>query len=240
MSKTQSGTLFLIPTPIGDNPIQELPNYNTSIIHNIHFFIVEELRTARRFLKSIGYPHEFTDEMFLVLNEHTNEINGTQFLHQAIHGNSMGLMSEAGMPCTADPGAAVVGFAHKFGISVVPLVGPSSMLLALSSSGFNGQQFAFHGYFPIDKHEREKLLRELEKRANENFTQLFIEAPYLNNAMFDSLCKSLQPDTQLCIASGILTKDEFIKTLPIKLWIKGGAPNFHKVPTVFLIGRLQG
>ena len=239
MSNKQPGTLFLIPTPIGSHTKNELPNYNSSIINNIHYFIVEELRTARRFLKSLGYPHEFTDEMFLVLNEHTNEVNGTQFLQQAINGKAMGLMSEAGMPCTADPGAAIVGFAHKFGIRVVPLVGPSSMLLALSASGFNGQQFAFHGYLAIDKNERERQIREFEKRANENTTQMFIEAPYRNNPMFDSLCRSLQPDTQLCIASGILTENEFIKTLPIKSWIKVGAPNFHKIPAVFLIGRLQ-
>lgn len=237
MKLKQPGTLFLIPTPIGQTLAHELPDYNATLIHNIHFFIVEELRTARRFLKSIGYPHEFTEEMFLVLNEHTNEIDSSIFLKEALNGNSIGLMSEAGMPCTADPGAVIVGHAHKLGIRVFPLVGPSSMLLALASSGFNGQKFSFNGYLPIEKHEREKEIKEAEKRANDNFSQIFIEAPYRNNQLFDSFCKSLNPNTLLCICCGLYTEHEIIKTLPIKNWLKVGAPNMHKIPTVFLIGK---
>lgn len=236
MATKQLGSLFLIPTPIGDNYKRELPDFNTLEINKIHFFIVEELRTARRFLKSIGYPHPFTDEMFLVLNEHTNNVVVENYLTEAKKGNSIGLMSEAGMPCTADPGAIVVAQAHKIGMQVVPLVGASSMLLALSASGFNGQQFTFNGYLPIDKSERERFVKELERKAHEHVTQLFIEAPYRNVQMFESLCKTLNPNTLLCIASGIYTENQLIKTLPIKHWVKLGAPDFHKVPAVFLIG----
>ncbi len=237
MAAKQLGTLFLIPTPIGDNYKQEFPDFNVSEIAKIHFFVVEELRTARRFLKAIGYPHPFTDEMFMVLNEHSKDMVVENYLAEAKKGNSIGLMSEAGMPCTADPGAVVVAQAHKMGMQVVPLVGASSMLLALSASGFNGQQFTFHGYLPIDKGERERFIKELEKLAQNNITQLFIEAPYRNVQMFESLCKSLNPNTLMCIASGLYTSKMFIKTLPIKTWVKLGAPDFHKIPAVFLIGR---
>jgi len=236
MSILKTGKLFLIPTPIGDKGSIELPSYNSEIIFQIKFFIVEELRTARRFLKAIGYPHPFTDDMFLVLNEHSTDVNTKSYLLEAMNGKSIGLMSEAGMPCTADPGSVVVAQAHKLGIEVVPLVGASSMLLALAASGFNGQQFSFLGYLPIDKLERERSIKELERKALDRITQLFIEAPYRNVQMFESLCKALHPNTMLCIASGIYTETQFIKTFPIKHWIKIGAPNFHKVPTVFLIG----
>ncbi len=236
MAAKQSGTLFLIPTPIGDNYKREFPDFNVAEIEKIRFFIVEELRTARRFLKSIGYPHPFTEEMFMVLNEHTTNVVVENYLAEAKKGNSIGLMSEAGMPCTADPGAIVVAQAHKIGIAVVPLVGASSMLLALSASGFNGQQFTFNGYLPIDKTAREHFIKELERKAHEHVTQLFIEAPYRNVQMFDSLCKILNPNTLMCIASGLYTSEMFIKTLSIKTWAKLGAPDFHKVPAVFLIG----
>lgn len=237
MAAKQLGTLFLIPTPIGENYKQEFPDFNVSEIAKIHFFVVEELRTARRFLKAIGYPHPFTDEMFMVLNEHSKDMVVEDYLAEAKKGNPIGLMSEAGMPCTADPGAVVVAQAHKMGMQVVPLVGASSMLLALSASGFNGQQFTFHGYLPIDKGERERFIKELEKLAQNNITQLFIEAPYRNVQMFESLCKALNPNTLMCIASGLYTSQMFIKTLPIKTWVKLGAPDFHKIPAVFLIGR---
>lgn len=233
----QLGSLFLIPTPIGDNYKREFPDYNVAEISKIHFFVVEELRTTRRFLKAIGYPHPFTDEMFMVLNEHTNNVIIENYLTEAKKGNPIGLMSEAGMPCTADPGAIVVAQAHKIGMPVVPLVGASSMLLALAASGFNGQQFTFNGYLPIDRSEREKTIKELEKKAQANITQLFIEAPYRNAQMYESLCKALNPNTLMCIASGLYTPAMFIKTLPIKNWIKLGVPDFHKIPAVFLIGK---
>ncbi len=237
MAAKQLGTLFLIPTPIGENYKQEIPDFNIVEISKIRFFIVEELRTARRFLKSIGYPHPFTEEMFMVLNEHSKDLVVENYLIEAKKGNSIGLMSEAGMPCTADPGAIVVAQAHKIGIPVIPFIGASSMLLALSASGFNGQQFSFHGYLPIDKMERERFLKEIEKLAQNNITQLFIEAPYRNIQMFESLCKVLNPNTMLCIASGLYSSKMLIKALAIKNWTKLGPPDFHKIPTVFVIGK---
>ncbi len=238
MANKPNGNLYLIPTPIGNNPKIELPEYNTQIINTIHHFVVEELRTARRFLKANGYIHSIDETEFFELNEHTKDIRIEDFLKPIFEGSHLGLMSEAGTPCTADPGSIVVNYAHKMGVRVIPLVGASSILLALIGSGLNGQQFAFHGYIPIEKNERDKRIKELENNAIEkDISQIFIEAPYRNNQIFDSMVKILQPTTHLCIACGIYTEFELIKTMPVKNWIKTGAPNFHKVPTVFIIGK---
>ena len=233
------GKLFLLPTTLGsfDTIGSVLPDYNTQIIHGLDIFIVEQVRTARRFLSKLKHPIAIDDIEFYELNKHTHESEVFSFLYGITGGRSIGLLSEAGTPCIADPGASVVKIAHELGIVVVPLVGPNSIILSLMASGFNGQNFAFHGYLPIDKSALSKRLRELEQRANrDNQTQIFIETPYRNNQMLSSILKSCSPNTLLCVATDLTLPTESIITLPISSW-KHKKPDFHKKPTVFLLYR---
>ena len=230
-------TLFLIPTTLGESPIDTvLPAYNTKIILSLRHFIVENVRTARRFLKQIDSGFPIDDCTFHVLNKHTshNEIAG--FLQALKDGFSMGIISEAGCPAIADPGAEVVALAQQDKIKVTPLVGPSSILLALMASGFNGQCFAFHGYLPIDGEQRSKTIKVLEQRMYaENQTQLFIETPYRNNKLAEDLLKICKPSTKLCIAADITLETELIQTRSIGHW-KGKIPDLSKRPCLFLLG----
>lgn len=199
---------------------------------------MEELRTARRFLKKARYPYPIDETEFFILNEHTThgEIGG--YLDAIERGDNIGLLSEAGLPCVADPGAMIVRVAQRRGIEVVPLVGPSSLMLALMASGLNGQSFAFNGYLPVDKSQRASAIRRLEERARrERQTQLFIEAPYRNNQLLEALCTVLQPDTDICVACDLTLPSQYIRTLPAKQWQKEREKtNLHKRNTVFLIG----
>ena len=236
--RVMNQALYLIPNLLGETPVEQvLPAYNHDIIMGIRHFIVEDVRTARRFLKQVDRSIDIDQLTFYTLNKHTkpDEISG--MLKPLEEGNPMGVISEAGCPAVADPGADVVAIAQRKGLQVVPLVGPSSIILAVMGSGFNGQSFAFNGYLPIEPDERIKTLKKLEQRAyTENQTQLFIETPYRNAKMMADILKACRPQTHLCIAAGLTTADEFIRTRTVKEW-GGHLPNLDKVPCIFLIYR---
>ena len=228
--------LYLIPNLLGDTPVEQvLPPYNHEIIMGIRHFIVEDVRTARRFLKLVDRSIDIDQLTFYTLNKHTNPEEVASMLRPLEEGSPMGVISEAGCPAVADPGADVVAIAQRKGLQVIPLVGPSSIILAVMGSGFNGQSFAFNGYLPIEPDERIKMLKKLEQRAyTENQTQLFIETPYRNAKMMADILKACRPQTHLCIAAGLTTKDEYIKTRTVKEWI-GHLPQLEKIPCIFLI-----
>jgi len=234
--KQQGGNLYLIPSALGDGGLDRiLPPFNIGIIHSLDEFIVEEVRTARRFLRKTGYQHDFDTVTFHILNEHTTEIEFSEYLASVINGKNIGLLSEAGVPCIADPGARIVELAHRHHIRVIPLVGPSSLILALMASGFNGQNFAFLGYLPAKRDERIKKLRDVERHIRLNHqTQLFIEAPYRNMQMLESIISACSPDLQLCIACDITLDTETIITHTLHEW-KSCLPDINKRPAVFLL-----
>ena len=207
-------TLFLIPTSLGESQFDSiLPARNTEIVTDLKYFIVEDVRTARRFLKKANQAIDIDSLTFFVLNQHTSPEEISDFLKPMVEGNDMGVLSEAGCPAIADPGADVVAIAQRNNFRVVPLVGPSSILLSLMASGFNGQSFAFVGYLPIQPDERSKALKKLESRVySENQSQIFIETPYRNMKMLEEIIKTCQPNTRLCIAVDITLETEFIKT----------------------------
>lgn len=229
-------TLYLLPVTLGDTPIERvIPSYNIEVISSINHFIVENVRSARRFLKLCNREIDIDSLTFYELNQHTDRNKIDTYLAPLKRGENMGVISEAGCPAVADPGADVVAIAQREGHKVVPLVGPSSMLMAIMASGFNGQSFAFNGYLPIDNTERIKRLKSLEERAyNENQTQLFIETPYRNHKMAEDILQHCKPNTRLCIAMNISCDDEYIVTKTVKEW-KGKLPEMHKKPCVFLI-----
>lgn len=231
------GILYLIPTTLGDCALsQVLPEGNASIVKNLKVFIVENIRTARRFLKQVDHDIIIDELQFFELNEHTDLNQISRYLEPLEKGLDIGIISEAGCPAIADPGADIVALAQQKNIKVVPLVGPSSILLSLMASGFNGQSFAFHGYLPIEKGQRSDKLKQLERRIyNEQQTQLFIETPYRNKQMLEELLKSLQPQTKLCIAVDITSNNEDIRTKTISEWRTSPTPELHKRPCIFLI-----
>ncbi|MDR0795002.1 MAG: SAM-dependent methyltransferase [Tannerella sp.] len=228
--------LFLIPVTLGETDHRKvLPEYNREIISRIRHFIVENVRTARRFLKKCDPSMDMNAIHFDVLNQHTSPELISAFLIPLKKGESMGLLSESGCPAVADPGADIVAIAQQMGYRVIPLVGPSSLLMALMASGFNGQNFAFHGYLPIDAAERTARIKMLETRMiSENQTQLFIETPYRNNKLMEEFVRICRPATKLCVAVNITCKDEYIRTRPIKEWV-GNIPDLNKKPALFLI-----
>ena len=229
-------SLFLIPVTLGETPVdQVIPAYNTGVIAHLKYFIVENVRSARRFLKACNPDIEIDALTFYELNKHTDRNSISHYLLPMTMGESVGVISEAGCPAVADPGADVVAIAQQKGYKVVPLVGPSSILMAVMASGFNGQSFAFHGYLPIDQNERARRIRQLEARAySEDQTQLFIETPYRNRKMADEILQHCNGATMLCIAMDISCEEEYIVTRSVKEW-KGKLPEMHKRPCVFLI-----
>lgn len=231
--------LYLIPVTLGDTPVdQVLPSYNHDVIMGIRHFIVEEIRTARRFLRQVDRTFPIDDSEFYEMGKHADAQRFATYLKALEEGHPVGVISEAGCPAVADPGADVVAIAQRKGLKVVPLVGPSSMIMAVMGSGLNGQSFAFNGYLPVDASDRAKRLKALEARAwNEQQTQLFIETPYRNKKMFDTLLATLRPQTRMCIAAGITTAQEYIHTHTIQEWKKKTLPDLSKVPAMFLIGR---
>lgn len=228
--------LYLIPTSLGECDFNRiLPAQNTEIVTALRFFIVEDVRTARRFLKKTNHSIDIDSLTFFVLNQHTSSEELSGFLKPLFEGNDVGVLSEAGCPAIADPGADVVAIAQSHNFNVVPLVGPSSILLSLMASGFNGQSFAFAGYLPIQPDERSKALKKLESRAySENQSQIFIETPYRNMKMLEEIIKVCQPSTRLCIAADITLETEFIKTKTVKEW-KGKLPDLNKRPCIFIL-----
>jgi 16S rRNA (cytidine1402-2'-O)-methyltransferase len=235
-SKIMTGRLYLIPNTLGDCEIQDvIPQGVINIIHSITNFIVEDLRTTRRFLIKTGYPGKIEDVEFYVLNKHTKKEEIPNFLNPCKEGINVGILSEAGVPAVADPGAIVVDYAHKLGIHVVPLTGPSSILLALMASGLNGQNFSFLGYLPVKRHELIIKIKEIEANSVRNKqTQIFIETPYRNMKLFSDLLKVCKSSTYLGIAENLTTNEEKITVKKIGEW-KNIDPDLNKKPSVFLI-----
>lgn len=229
-------SLYLLPVPLGDTPVDSvLPSYNKEVIVGIRHFIVEDVRSARRFLKKVDHDVDIDSLTFYPLNKHTSPEDIAGYLKPLEEGHSMGVISEAGCPAVADPGADVVAIAQRKNLPVVPLVGPSSIILSVMASGFNGQSFAFHGYLPIEQAERSKKLKMLEQRVYaEHQTQLFIETPYRNNKMVEDILHNCRPQTRLCIAANITCEGEYIKTRTLKEW-KGRVPDLSKIPCIFLL-----
>jgi 16S rRNA (cytidine1402-2'-O)-methyltransferase len=235
--ETAIGKLYLIPTRLGEEspPLEVLPISIKRIIEQVDHYIVENEKTARRFIKKVSPSKSQPSLSLEILNKFTEEAALSSFLDPCLEGINVGLLSEAGCPAIADPGADIVAIAHKKNIRVVPMVGPSSILMAMMGSGLNGQSFAFNGYLPIDNDERQAAIRTLEKRSNElNQSQSFIETPYRNNKMFEGLKKALNNNTHLCIATDITLPTEYIKTLSISEW-KRVPIDLHKRPTIFII-----
>ncbi|MBQ8337202.1 MAG: SAM-dependent methyltransferase [Bacteroidaceae bacterium] len=228
--------LYLIPVTLGDTPLSNvLPQYNSEIISGIRHFIVEDVRSARRFLRKADPQFDIDGSQFYELNKHTSPADVAGYLKPLLSGLPMGVISEAGCPAVADPGADVVAIAQRKGLKVVPLVGPSSIILSVMASGFNGQSFAFNGYLPIKPDERAKKLRQLEQRIyNEDQTQLFIETPYRNGKMLEDILGNCRPQTKLCVAANLTCPDEYVRTMSVKEW-KGKLPDLSKIPCIFLL-----
>ena len=230
------GKLYLLPTTLGDNePLEVMPYSVKTMVELIDHYIVENEKSARRFIKKIAPKKSQPSLTIMKLDKYAEELETRTFLDVCEQGISVGLLSEAGVPAVADPGATIVKLAHEKGIKVVPLVGPSSILMALMASGMNGQNFAFNGYLPIDNSDRKKAIKDLEKLSKEkNQSQIFIETPYRNEKMFTDLKSALTPATLLCIAVDITLPNEYIKTYSIADW-KKQSPDLHKRPAIFII-----
>ncbi len=235
------GRLYLIPVALGgEDPREMLSPVTLGIIPGLRHFIAENPKTARRFLKQAGYPHPVSSVEIQALSEHTATADLPQLLAPLLEGHDCGLLSEAGCPAVADPGAELVRLAHRQGIRIVPLVGPSAVLLALMASGMNGQRFTFHGYLPIDREQRREKLLELERlSAQQDATQIFIEAPYRNQALLQSLLDTCSAETLLCLATDITLGSESIHTRTVAAWLKR-PPAINRRPTVFLLYRSPG
>ena len=228
--------LYLIPVLLGDTAVERvLPTYNQEVVRDIRHFIVEDVRSARRFLKKVDKDFDIDGSQFYPLNKHTSPEEISGYLKPLEEGHSMGVISEAGCPAVADPGADVVALAQRKHLKVVPLIGPSSIILSVMGSGFNGQSFAFNGYLPIEAADRTKRLKLLEQRAyTEQQTQIFIETPYRNNRLVEDILATCRPQTRLCIAANITCEEEYIVTRTLKEW-KGHVPDLSKQPCIFLI-----
>lgn len=234
----ERAALYLMPVGLSDVlPSAVVPQANIEIAANIRWFVVENVRTARRWLRRCDPSFSFDGIDFKELNKHTNPEEISSFLEPLRRGESVGMMSEAGCPAVADPGAALVEIAQREGLKVVPLVGPSSILMSLMASGFNGQSFCFHGYLPIDEAERKSAIKKLERESEDHDrTQIFIETPYRNNKLMEMLLSTLSRDTMLCVASGLTAEDELVTSLSVELW-KCKKFDFTKIPSIFLIYR---
>lgn len=233
------GKLYLIPTTMGDcDPMDVLPQTIKRSIDLINYYIVENEKTARKSIKSVNPEKKQSELVLFALNKHTETKEHLDFIKPLLEGKNMGLMSEAGCPGVADPGAVIVKLAHEKGIQVIPLVGPSSILLAMMASGMNGQSFTFNGYLPIEKGEKKSALKNLEKLSQDkNQSQIFIETPYRNNKMLEDILQALNPSTYLCIATDITLPTEYIKTLRAADW-KKVTVDLHNRPTIFIIHKM--
>jgi 16S rRNA (cytidine1402-2'-O)-methyltransferase len=231
------GKLYLIPTTLGEEtaPLEVMPLSVKKVIEEVDYFIVENEKSARRFIKKIAPKKSQSSLQLLLLDKYAKELETSTYLDVCLQGKHIGLLSEAGVPAIADPGASIVKLAHEKGIQVVPLVGPSSILMAMMASGMNGQNFAFNGYLPIDKADRKKAIKDFERVSKDkNQSQVFIETPYRNEKLFADLKAVLTPSTQLCIAADITLSSEYIKTHEIRNW-KHQKPDLHKRPAIFII-----
>lgn len=232
----ENGKVYIIPTTLGETNINNvIPIEVQQFIKKIKYFIVENIKTTRRYLKKIDKSINIDELTFFELNKHTDKRYIINFLEPTKKGNNIGVISEAGCPCIADPGSEIIKLAHQNNITVKPLVGPSSILLALISSGMNGQEFKFNGYLPFDKINKNKKIKEIEKLARKNITQIFMETPFRNDALLSDVLKQLSPDLKLCIATDISLETETIKTNTISNW-KKNIPKLKKRPTIFVLG----
>ncbi len=233
---SQKGKLFLIPSPLGENGSHTLPESVKEVLHSLDIFIVEKIKTARRYIKSTKHPKAISELLFLELNKRTEAKEWGRYLEAAENGKNIGLLSEAGCPGVADPGAKIVKLAHGTGIKVIPLVGPSSILLALMASGMNGQSFTFHGYLSPKRELLAKDLKRLEQAAQRlKQTQIFIETPYRNRQVLEQALKTLSPQTRFCIAMNLTLPNEYVLTKSIGEWRQTKLPELHKRPAVFLV-----
>jgi 16S rRNA (cytidine1402-2'-O)-methyltransferase len=231
------GKLYLIPTPLGDSIEEALPPQAIEIIRSLSDFIVEDERTARRFLSKVGMPRPIAQLRFGRLSEHTKPHEYDRLINPLLAGTPVGLLSEAGCPCVADPGSVLVRLAHRRKVEVVPLVGPSSILLALMASGLSGQNFAFNGYLPKERSPRIRRIHELSRLARtQGQTQIFIETPYRNNHMMEDLLGQLDPETRVCVAMQLGTRDQWIETKTVSEW-GSKKPDLDGRNVVFLIGK---
>lgn len=230
------GKLYLIPTTLGDTePLEVMPISVKKVIEHLDFFIVENEKSARRFIKKITPTKAQPSLQLMLLDKYSDELETRNYLDACEEGKSVGLLSEAGVPAVADPGATIVKLAHQKGIQVVPLVGPSSILMAMMASGMNGQSFTFNGYLPIDKSDRKKTIKDLEKLSRDkNQSQIFIETPYRNEKMLEDLRAVLSPETRVCVACDITLPTEYIKTLTVREW-KNVKTDLHKRPAIFIV-----
>jgi 16S rRNA (cytidine1402-2'-O)-methyltransferase len=230
--------LYLIPCPIAENAIHTLPLHTIEIAKNLDFFIVERAKTARHFIKSLVPSKPIQEMAFIEIGEHDQKESEDAFRQAIKEGKKVGLLSEAGCPGVADPGAVIVALAHQLDVKVVPLVGPSSILLALMASGMSGQQFTFHGYLSAKRPELSKDLKRLEQQSDRlNQTQIFIETPYRSQMVMETALESLQPDTFFAVAQDITGEQEFIRALRTKEWNKGSKKTLEKLPAIFMIHR---
>lgn len=230
-----TGRIYLIPVTLGGDDFSKvIPERVISLTRLLRFFIVEDVRSARRFLRLIDKEFPINDTVFFELNEHTRDSEIAQYLDPVLKGSDMGIMSEAGMPGIADPGARIVALAHQKKITVTPLSGPSSILLALISSGLNGQNFTFNGYLPVKPAEKAARLKDLEKKSREGYAQIFMETPYRNQKMFESIISSCDNNTMLCIAADITLSSESIRTMKISEW-KRNIPALNDKLVIFVL-----
>jgi 16S rRNA (cytidine1402-2'-O)-methyltransferase len=230
-----NGRIYLIPVTLGgDDFLRVIPEKVIGLTRQLRYFIVEDIRSARRFLRLIDKEFPINDSVFFELNEHTGESDITNYLEPIFNGSDIGVLSEAGLPGIADPGAGIIAMAHQKGITVTPLSGPSSILLALISSGLNGQNFSFNGYLPVKPAERSVKLRELEKKAGEGYAQIFMETPYRNQKMLESIITTCHSNTLLCIAADITLPTESIRTMRISEW-KRDLPLLNDKLVVFVM-----
>ncbi len=229
------GKLYLIPSMLGESAQHTILPHTLEIVNATDFFIVESAKSARRFLRAIGFNKSFDEIEFAELNEHNKDFDSGFLLDAVASGKNVCVISDAGIPCVADPGNIVVSVAHQNNIEVIPLVGPSSIMLALMASGLNGQQFLFHGYIPVKEPERSKFIKLMDAEANKRITQIFIETPYRNNKLLQELMKNCRKETLLTIACDLTLKTELIKTKKVGEW-KQKIPEINKRPAVFLLG----
>jgi len=230
------GTLYLLPVPLSENSVaQTIPATQSALVNNLKTYIVENEKTARRWLKEMGLKTPQSELKLYPYGKHAEKHDFSIFFKELEKGEDVGLMSEAGCPAVADPGSDIVAEAHRRGIRVVPFVGPSSILLALMASGFSGQNFSFHGYLPIDKSQRTKRIKELENNSEKyRQTQIFIETPFRNNQIIEEIVRTCSDKTRLCVAVNLTGQDERIISLPIEQWRKQKV-DFHKIPAIFLL-----
>ena len=229
-------SIYLIPNLLGESPLNVLSPQVAQAVQDLTYFVVENEKSARKFIKLIAPDKPQSELQISVIDKHQSTPDYAAYLTPCLQGHSIGIISEAGCPGVADPGAEIVRVAHQKALRVIPLVGPSSLLLAMMSSGLNGQNFAFNGYLPIDKQVRRKTLKVLERKVQEGQSQLFIETPYRNQQLLSDLIETLQPDTLLCIATDLTLPTESIRTLPIGQW-KHTSVDLQKRPTLFIIGQ---